>query len=359
MKEDHEPARAREADHTIAPTGSRSPSDRRHGCNSHQVASLAVDQNARLRHLDPRVPALTLAQAMQALERSEREGRRLLCAPAEDGSVMATACVTVTVYPDDSDMLAFAPKRCGTAAMLTVPDPRTPAAVTTNGFADDLERAWRAAGADGAIVSWLLADTAIDRFWSERGFVRHSVLALRTDTAPAASAGPSSAAVSVRPVEQRDEERAVHLMVEQMAYHEGLTPFDRVVAGTVLHARARVRAACAPSEIDDDAFVLVAETDAGEVVGILECEVRDTRGAWSYLPPGRLGFVRIAAVDARQRGRGVGTALYRAACRAFAERSVDGLYTYFVPANPLASAFWTGKGFVPLMAVYQTRYGAT
>ena len=101
---------------------------------------------------------------------------------------------------------------------------------------------------------------------------------------------------------------------------------------------------------DDHAFV-VARRD-GVDVGVLS--VGPGIGSPLYIPDAG-AYIGATAVLPRERGGGVGAALADAAFDWCREHGHGGACLHFSTANRTSSTFWTGIGFVPVMAHLRRR----
>jgi ribosomal protein S18 acetylase RimI-like enzyme len=139
----------------------------------------------------------------------------------------------------------------------------------------------------------------------------------------------------------------IELAHEELRFHLPLTPFTRELPVVRPFMQAAVR------DQDPALPVFVIERDR-TVVGYAVCRVVDIpdAGQGPALPPGR--FAHFLSVGVREdiRGSGAGGALVRTAADALAREGASRISAAFVPANALASRFWTALGFRPVWHYY-------
>ena len=73
----------------------------------------------------------------------------------------------------------------------------------------------------------------------------------------------------------------------------------------------------------------------------------------NFLPSGRYGHLNNVSVRNDMRGQGVGHTLVQAVFNFFETAHLDGYLLWFNPDNPLARAFWSRLGFLPVWRTYQ------
>lgn len=322
------------------------------------LAELYSKQSRRFSDMDSRLRSFTEDQTRQRLSTVLRGDPDVSCLLASRSRLQGGAVLQVVKYSEDSDMLALFPRVCGISSLLTLPASDDPERTTiTQELLEAIELYWQQKRAGGGLLNWPSCDSLwLTPMLHQRGFVTYSVLAVRMADDLPADPPVSSNNLITRAAEPQDEDVVVQLIIEQMAFHEGLTPFDRVVPSTEVGARERLSRIWSGMSVSDGApMVLVAEIE-GQVVGMIECGLSDMRSTWSYLPPLQYGYINIAATSAAWRGKGVGSHLVRAALCELKLHHAEAFYTYYVPANPLSSRFWPNRGFQPLLITYQKRY---
>ena len=94
---------------------------------------------------------------------------------------------------------------------------------------------------------------------------------------------------------------------------------------------------------DADVLVLLAESAAGEPVGMMTGHVQRRPD----LVPGLFGQIGIAFVREEWRGRGIASALVRRVLAFFAEYGVEQVTLHYVVDNAEAERFWGHLGFEP------------
>ena len=292
---------------------------------------LLAHQAARLRRFtaEPRLPA----------SRAEARARpgTLVTVPG------AAAVVELVTWPMDAFERVVLGDRTASLHLAALPDPHNPAAAdTVAALVADIRS--RIAPVEGLrtqlFLRWPDADTAMHRHWEQAGLQVDALWCTRPLGEIPGSPAPD---ILARPARPGDAERVGELAVEEVRFHLPLTQFTRDVPVVRPHVEAAVR------EPTPDRPVFVAER-AGEVVGYAVCRVVDTPddGLVRPAPPGRTGHFLSVGVRADARGAGAGRAIVRAAARHLAGLGVQRYSAAFLPTNPLASAFWTGRGFRPL-----------
>ena len=113
-------------------------------------------------------------------------------------------------------------------------------------------------------------------------------------------------------------------------------------------AAARVREEMAGLRDGADPWVWLAEV-GGRVVGTVSAN-RPEGNAWlaQFTDLPRVGYLRMARVEASGRGAGVGAALVAAAHRAFDQAGVDAALLHYSLLNPRSGPFWHRMGYRPL-----------
>ncbi|MFJ2557569.1 MULTISPECIES: GNAT family N-acetyltransferase [unclassified Streptomyces] len=151
---------------------------------------------------------------------------------------------------------------------------------------------------------------------------------------PEAPAGPPRG-TRLRTARAGDLDRMFDLAVELQRFHAG-PPALRPAPPDLRPIRDSLRAALS----DEGQLLLVAEEEEhGHLTGLIQA-APDTH----YLGAATIG---IAAVTARSRSTGVGTALVAAAEKWAAGRGFATYGTNWSSANQVSDAFWRGRGMIP------------
>ena len=321
------------------------------------VSELFMQQSSRQHGLDERLRRFSLDEVHAYLDKMKKDQRDLLMIKDEAGRAQAVALLYVFEYPDDSSMLALFPQHCGVAGMMSLPAPTDPhAAAIADAMVPAAEEYWQSKGATGGILAWPSADPWLQPLLNQQGYVTYSTLAVRPGNDLPDHPHPPPKGLTIRPAQPADEAMVAKLIVDQIAFHVGITPFDRVVPGTEIGARERMARVWSGDDPRDGASIfLVAEMD-GQIAGMIEFGLSDFRDKWSYLAPDYYGYISIAMVAEAFRGQGIGHYLLAAALNDLKRYGVGRFSLHYVPDNPLSSPFWQSKGYRPLMITYQKRY---
>jgi GNAT superfamily N-acetyltransferase len=288
------------------------------------------------------------------------------CDPAVAASIVAGTlrfCEGHAALDHDGRLVGFL------AGFEQVPDPTTPMArylparasvmlVQGHAVAADVDPYPVYADLFGALAARRLDDGVVDHVvhvpiltptveaaWIALGFGRTSTFAVR-DLDP--TGRPRPAGVEVRIATPDDLDAVDRLVDEEAVFHAGspiLRPYLRE------QTRAAVRAELAAHLASDDHAFLVARRGRADV-GVLSVE--PGTGSPLYIPDGA-AYVASTAVLPSERGGGVGAALADAAFDWCREHGHRGACLHFATANRTSSAFWTGIGFVPVMAHLRRR----
>ncbi len=145
-------------------------------------------------------------------------------------------------------------------------------------------------------------------------------------------------AVTIRPVEPRDQEAVARMWQALSEYHVALdTRMPVMAAGAPQAYASRLM------DVRDDpsTCALVAETD-GVVVGYVLGAVIDlTPDLFEHED---VGFIADIYVEPDYRRRGIGRQLFQAVCEWFAQRGVRHIEWQVAVANQEARRFWEAVG---------------
>lgn len=186
-------------------------------------------------------------------------------------------------------------------------------------------------------VSWPSRDIEVVAALRKRGFIAHSVLALRRHGRTLAPAAECEPPVVVRLADAGDHAAVLEGQLAELAYDD--------CAGTV-RLRSGTRAAMAP-EIAGAirrGAVLVAESN-GEVVGVVGIESpARSRGMTGMLADDDISYLVVLHVRSDHRGRGIGSAL----ARAVIDAAPGPVALHHGVLNPLSAPLWARLGFRPV-----------
>ncbi len=153
----------------------------------------------------------------------------------------------------------------------------------------------------------------------------------------------------VRQATEADREVIGELWWEMMEFHRSLLPVP-------LKARADASAQQQQYILerlgDENALVLVVEVE-GRVVGYCRASVGHYASVYEPHPYGSIAELSISA---HYRRRGLGEALFRAACAWFESHAVGHIEVATMTANPASNAFWEKMGFVTFREVKHLRW---
>jgi GNAT superfamily N-acetyltransferase len=324
------------------------------------VIDLMRAQQERHYRLDPRLRGVrSRLQIAAALTPRLTGGETPLVALDAEGRVRGSACPGVWELAEQSSLHAFLTPRNGIVHDLALPDPSEPGAqAVVAALLSALSEHWQAQRTTGDLFRWPRTDRWIEPLLFAHGFQLDSVCAVRALSPLTRPNVPSG--LLIRPARSAEEERLVVLFEEELRAHEPYTPFVRSSPAALSAFRQRLARLFAGECLSDGApLVLVAE-QAGELVAMLHATlveiVPDEEPG--FTPPGLYGCIDNLSVSEIARGRGIGRALVQAAFDAFTATglSLDGALLWYNPDNPLAQAFWSRLGFVPLWTTYQRRH---
>jgi GNAT superfamily N-acetyltransferase len=318
------------------------------------VAALVATQQTRLFQQDGRMrPPRTIATITTVLEQQRQGTFPPLVACDAQGRVCGYVAPDLWKLPDDDGLLALFTRRNGIARWLTLPTDTIEADAVRAVLFEALRQFWDEHQTEGDIFSWPACDVAaFVPTLASHGFQTDSQLAYRLPGPLPPARRPPPAGVHVRPACPADADVTTALALEEMAFHERLTSFSRVVPTFAPQFQAKFARAMA-GEAGAPLFLLAEHQ--GNVVGMAELTVEDYRERESHLPAVRYGCIYSFIVRADARGQGVGRMLVDASLALLHQQAVEAYYLYFVPSNPLSRRFWPAMGFVPLVTTYQRR----
>ncbi len=296
------------------------------------MQALCQMQTMRYHRTDPRLPDQVIFSAWWVLP---QDGA---CWLAEDnGALLGMVIAEPEHWTPDSPFANIFPRRY-LRLHLALADGVDPAlalppllARTALGLADRPALMLMAPRCDAALSATLAAE----------GFTPYHVIAHQPlpETLPA-----RPAAAAVRPAEWRDVGAVADLMAESWRFHAAYQP--------AIELSPYIREGCRrqASQFLGDGFngvLFVAERD-GESIGFfaIGLSIQDPLTRPALFRRGQYGDIYEVGVRGDQRRQGVGTALYHAAWRWFADRGVEAMYVNYAPTNPLSSRFWPGLGFI-------------
>ena len=197
-------------------------------------------------------------------------------------------------------------------------------------------------GEDPGVVVAELDLEAVERARRAVPALRHDrAFALpQPDAAPRAPGAPV-ALKAVRAWRPADRPAVLALNAELQEYERRIRPSRRVGAEMTEPYLAEIERRLAAK--GDDAALLVAEDEAGGVIGFATCFVLDS----DLEQEPREAVIEDVAVTAQARGRGVGRALIAAACRFARGRGAVRMELSVLTGNDVAAAGYAAMGFVP------------
>ncbi len=204
---------------------------------------------------------------------------------------------------------------------------------------------WLDDGITDHVVHVPIGDVGTEAAWAALGFGRANVVAVR-DLAPTGARAPSG--VTVRIATPAELDVVARLVDEEAVFHAGSPIFRPYVGAQTAPA---VRAELATQLASHDHAFLVARRD-GSDVGVLS--VGPGLGSPLYVPDGGC-YIGATAVLAAARGAGVGAALVDAAFDWARDHGHRAACLHYATANRTSTSFWTGIGFVPVMAHLRRR----
>lgn len=144
----------------------------------------------------------------------------------------------------------------------------------------------------------------------------------------------------VRPAHEDDLTDLIALRLALQAHLEASNPHIYRMS-----AEGRARAESQLRELlqSDEALLLVAETAAGRLVGMVTGEAKQ----YPHLEPTLIATIGMMYVAPEWREQGVGTALVTKMLAFFREKGADEISLRYVIGNGEAERFWTGLGFEP------------
>jgi ribosomal protein S18 acetylase RimI-like enzyme len=181
-------------------------------------------------------------------------------------------------------------------------------------------------------------DPALDEAWSNLGFGRFAAVAARSTSPLRVEVGSTE----VRLATSEDVEHVYRLAAAGNAYHAEAPMF---VPYMDPYAEQDVREDLRQG-LEDTAQAFFLGFADGEPAGLLRVE--QAKGSPLFVPDDAC-YIGDTAVLALARGSGVGTAVLEAALAEARERGHNHVTLHYQVQNPLASAFWAGHGFEPVM----------
>ncbi|MEM1311074.1 MAG: GNAT family N-acetyltransferase, partial [Cyanobacteria bacterium P01_H01_bin.153] len=219
-----------------------------------------------------------------------------------------------------------------------------------------VESYWQSQGAMGGVFWWPTAASWIEPTLHQRDFLTYTAMAVRPGDDLAALSRAPSDGLTIRRAQPGEEETLLQFMVEEMIFHEDITPFARVVPGIELDGRQRLADAWSGNSPEAGASLFFVAEQQGQIVGMLECALSDLRDRWHNLAPELYGDINTAIVAETYRGQGIGHSLLATAVHELKRYGARRFSLYYVQANPLSSRFWQSKGFRPVLSSYHKRY---
>jgi GNAT superfamily N-acetyltransferase len=204
---------------------------------------------------------------------------------------------------------------------------------------------WLDEGITDHVVHVPIGDGVTEAAWVALGFGRTSAVAVR-DLTPTGRRAPAS--VTVRVATPSELDVVERLVDEEAVFHAGSPMFQPYVGA---ETAAAVRAELAANLASDDHAFLVARLVHSDV-GVLS--VGPGLGSPLYVPDGGC-YIAATAVRPEARGEGVGAALVDAALDWARDHGHRAACLHFATANRTSSSFWTGIGFLPVMAHLRRR----
>jgi ribosomal protein S18 acetylase RimI-like enzyme len=306
-------------------------------------------QQERRATLDVRLPTLSDSELYSALDALIGTGMPVVA--SVDGTPLACAFPSVETYPPHDDGLAYFRQHTGTARGLAVHAESAHGRAALGALVRDLVPRWRADGAEGAKISWPVADFNIADELASAGIKPDAYVAYRS--ANRLSVTSDLGGVLLRSAGPSDLDAAVALNAMVLDEHIAVSPFARQVPGvTERFARRFVEAIEDPST--GHSIVFVAEV-AGRVVAMAECEIeRAPAHLDATFPPNTIGYVHVFGVEREFRRRGIGTALGTYAIEQLHTGQAVGVRLLVSHYNTVSRQFWTWMGFDEVWRLFQT-----
>jgi GNAT superfamily N-acetyltransferase len=145
----------------------------------------------------------------------------------------------------------------------------------------------------------------------------------------------------IRPAQPSDRENLIDLSVQLQAHLESTTPGIWKKSMTVIEQQIDTLFS------DPHAYLLIAETEKGEIVGMAIGQVEERK---SCLPE-RYGMINTVFVTPSYRQQGVGSQLVAALCGYFQDQGIEDLTLRYVIGNTEAEKFWNKLGFQPRIVI--------
>jgi GNAT superfamily N-acetyltransferase len=324
------------------------------------VIDLIRAQQARHYRHDPCLRGVrSRSQIEAALISRLTEGETPLVALDAEGRVRGSACPGVWELAEGSSLHAFLSPRNGIVHDLALPDPSEPdAQAIVTALLSALSEQWQARRTTGDLFRWPGSDRWIEPLLFAQGFRLDSVCALRALSPRLNSNVPSG--LLIRAARPAEEERLVALFEEELHTHEPYTPFVRSSPAVLSAFRGKLARLWEGQRLEEGTPLVLVAGQVGELVAMLQATLVEITPDEEpgFTPPGLYGCIDNLSVSESARGQGIGRALVQAAFAAFAATGLplDGALLWYNPDNPLADAFWSRLGFVPLWTTYQRHH---
>jgi ribosomal protein S18 acetylase RimI-like enzyme len=150
---------------------------------------------------------------------------------------------------------------------------------------------------------------------------------------------------TIREAGEGDMEKIIDLVIRLKRLNEEFDPLFKVSSNVAEHAKKYLEE-CASNK--ERKLLLIAETDAGEVVGIVVAEIR-TR---LFYEPSIEGVITDFYVMPEWRRKGVGKQMMDKAIALLKSRGVQLISAEFPAQNQIAVNFYKKYGFRPLTNIY-------
>ncbi|MFD3381167.1 MULTISPECIES: GNAT family N-acetyltransferase [unclassified Streptomyces] len=319
------------------------------------VSVLALTQNRRRLLADIRIPRPKPAEISSYL--AQQSHGDLVWSTQRASAIPRGVAVPVLVeHPNDSDELAYWPRRNGTTAGVYVSG-RSEQEHRSTLFCvlQKLDAHWRRFTPDGVSFMWPSRDFEVADIVSKIGLQLDAFFAMRDaiSSAPCHARPPD---LRIRPALPQDLPSLIRLAEEVVNAHIPYSPFARLPASLGARYRERLTAQWEHRTVDGARPIsFVAELDT-QVVAMADCRIVEEKSCMGALVHrGKYLYVNSFAVAKYLRGTGVGTALANYLHGNVLKEGCCGSYLWFSAYNPNASRFWRKAGYVPLWTSFQRR----